>query len=111
MRDHGLSFLVLKLSGGLMTNPGRYLVLYPTGQASSLLNPVNPTQTVDNAYHELIENIMRIKPATSLMSLAVLPVNSEAAVSNGPLSYIIGGIIALLILGYLIYALLRPDKF
>jgi hypothetical protein len=28
-----------------MTNPGRYLVLYPTGQASPLPNPNNPTQT------------------------------------------------------------------
>jgi hypothetical protein len=27
-----------------MTNPGRYLVLYPTGQASPLPNPNNPTQ-------------------------------------------------------------------
>ena len=31
--------------GGIMTNPGRYLVLYPTGQASPLPNPNNPTQT------------------------------------------------------------------
>lgn len=31
--------------GGVMTNPGRYLVLYPTGQASPLPNPNNPTQT------------------------------------------------------------------
>lgn len=31
--------------GGVMTNPGRYLVLYPTGQASPLPNPSNPTQT------------------------------------------------------------------
>jgi hypothetical protein len=28
-----------------MTNPGRYLVLYPTGEASPLPNPQNPTQT------------------------------------------------------------------
>ena len=27
-----------------MNNPGRYLVLYPTGQASPLPNPNNPTQ-------------------------------------------------------------------
>jgi hypothetical protein len=32
--------------GGLMKNPGRYLVLLPTGQASSLPNPSNPTQTL-----------------------------------------------------------------
>ncbi len=33
------------LGGGYMTNPGRYLVLVPTGQASPLPNPNNPTQT------------------------------------------------------------------
>jgi hypothetical protein len=33
------------IGGGLMTNPGRYLVLYPTGQASPLPDPNNPTQT------------------------------------------------------------------
>jgi hypothetical protein len=33
------------IGGGLMTNPGRYLVLYPTGQASPLPNPNDPTQT------------------------------------------------------------------
>jgi len=35
----------------------------------------------------------------------------DAVVSNGFVSYLIGGIIALLILGYLIYTLLHPDKF
>lgn len=33
------------IGGGYMQNPGRYLVLYPTGQASPLPNPNNPTQT------------------------------------------------------------------
>ena len=33
------------IGGGVMDNPGRYLVLYPTGQASPLPNPNNPTQT------------------------------------------------------------------
>jgi len=33
------------MGGGWMKNPGRYLVLYPTGQASPLPNPYNPTQT------------------------------------------------------------------
>jgi len=37
--------LAWTLGGGLMTNPGRYLVLYPTGQASPLPDPNNPTQT------------------------------------------------------------------
>lgn len=31
--------------GGYMTNPGRYLVLLPTGQASALPDPANPTRT------------------------------------------------------------------
>lgn len=33
------------LGGGVMTNPGRYLVLYPTGQASPLPDPNDPTRT------------------------------------------------------------------
>ncbi len=33
------------IGGGVMTNPGRYLVLYPTGQASPLPNPLDPTKT------------------------------------------------------------------
>ncbi len=33
------------VGGGLMTNPGRYLVLYPTGQASPMPNPNFPGQT------------------------------------------------------------------
>src|SRR5581483_9693281 len=31
--------------GGYMQNPGRYLVLYPTGQASPLPNASNPTSS------------------------------------------------------------------
>lgn len=34
--------------GGWMKNPGRYLVLYPTGQASPLPNANNPSQTEGN---------------------------------------------------------------
>jgi len=43
--------------------------------------------------------------------LAISPVTPEISASNGPVSYIIGGIVALLILGYLIYTLLKPEKF
>jgi len=32
------------IGGGVMNNPGRYLVLAPTGDASPLPNPYNPTQ-------------------------------------------------------------------
>lgn len=46
---HRLWFMKNKLAwtfgGGVMTNPGRYLVLYPTGQASPLPNPNDPTKT------------------------------------------------------------------
>lgn len=38
--------LACTIGGGYMTNPGRYLVLLPTGQASALPNPSNPTQTI-----------------------------------------------------------------
>ncbi|MBL7719820.1 MAG: outer membrane beta-barrel protein, partial [Flavipsychrobacter sp.] len=33
------------IGGGIMTNPGRYLVLYPTGEASPLPDPDDPTRT------------------------------------------------------------------
>ena len=54
---------------------------------------------------------MKTKFAASFMPLAVIPVHPGEAVSNNHASYLIGGIIALLILGYLIYTLLHPDKF
>ena len=54
---------------------------------------------------------MKTKFASSFISLLVINPNSDATVSNGPISYLIGGIVALLILGYLIYTLLRPEKF
>lgn len=43
--------------------------------------------------------------------LALNSIPSDSGLSNGPLAYLIGGIVALLILGYLIYTLLHPDKF
>ena len=42
--DHGK--FAWCIGGGWMTNPGRYLVLAPTGQASPFPNPYNPTQGV-----------------------------------------------------------------
>jgi K+-transporting ATPase KdpF subunit len=54
---------------------------------------------------------MKTKIAASFLSIAIVPLHSDEAVSNGPLSYVIGGIIALLILGYLIYTLMHPEKF
>jgi len=54
---------------------------------------------------------MKTKNSFSLILLLIVPVHSEAAVSNSPVGYLIGGIIALFILGYLIYTLMRPEKF
>lgn len=56
-----------------------------------------------------IQNNMKTKVTNSFILLAA-PATSDAAVSNGPVSYLIGGLIALLIMGYLIYTLIRPDK-
>ncbi len=42
------------IGGGWMTNPGRYLVLAPTGDASPFPNPYNPTQTAGT--HPFTEN-------------------------------------------------------
>jgi K+-transporting ATPase KdpF subunit len=54
---------------------------------------------------------MKTKSRARFLSLLVVPVQANSAVSNGTLSYLIGGIVAFLILGYLIYTLLHPDKF
>lgn len=37
--------IALTFGGGYMNNPGRYLVLYPSGQASPLPNPTAPNST------------------------------------------------------------------
>ena len=42
------------VGGGWMKNPGRYLVLAPTGDASPFPNPYNPTQTLGT--HPFTEN-------------------------------------------------------
>jgi K+-transporting ATPase KdpF subunit len=54
---------------------------------------------------------MKTTVVKSFMLIGVVPTPSEAAASNGALSYLIGGIMALLIMGYLVYTLLRPEKF
>jgi K+-transporting ATPase KdpF subunit len=54
---------------------------------------------------------MKTNTLKSFMLLAAVPGPSGSAASNSPLSYLIGAIIALLIMGYLVYTLLRPDKF
>ena len=54
-------------------------------------------------------NAMKTKTEVSFILLAV-PAGQDMTVSNGPASYLIGGIIALLIMGYLVYTLVHPDK-
>jgi K+-transporting ATPase KdpF subunit len=56
-------------------------------------------------------NNMKINIPKSLMLLLVVPAPTSEAASNSSLSYFIGGIIAVLIMGYLVYTLLRPEKF
>jgi hypothetical protein len=46
--------LAWTIGGGWMTNPGRYLVLAPTGDASPFPNPYNPTQVAGT--HPFSEN-------------------------------------------------------
>ncbi|MBK7713503.1 MAG: K(+)-transporting ATPase subunit F [Bacteroidales bacterium] len=45
------------------------------------------------------------------MNVALLSATSVISEANLSAGYIVGGIIALLILGYLIYTLLHPEKF
>jgi K+-transporting ATPase KdpF subunit len=46
-----------------------------------------------------------------LIILSKISVQPDAALSDNTVSYLIGGVVALFILGYLIYTLLRPEKF
>ena len=54
---------------------------------------------------------MKTKVTTSCILLVASPAPAGTAVANGPVSYLIGGIIALMIMGYLVYTLVHPDKF
>ena len=54
--------------------------------------------------------LSNLRSGLSLMAVPLvvtIPVSAETAGT----SYIIGAIIAILILGYLLYSLLKPDKF
>jgi K+-transporting ATPase KdpF subunit len=61
--------------------------------------------------NNIIYNQMKNKVATSLTLLVAVPAPAGEIHANGTLSYLIGGIIALLIMGYLVYTLMHPDKF
>jgi K+-transporting ATPase KdpF subunit len=54
---------------------------------------------------------MKTKDVKSVMLLVIVSNPSASTAANSFLSYIIGGIVALLILGYLVYTLLHPERF
>ena len=45
------------------------------------------------------------------MNAIILLTKSQAFEANSSTGYIVGAVIALLILGYLLYSLLKPEKF
>jgi K+-transporting ATPase KdpF subunit len=45
------------------------------------------------------------------MKAAILVVITEASDMNTSTGYLAGAVIALLVLGYLLYSLIRPEKF
>jgi K+-transporting ATPase KdpF subunit len=47
----------------------------------------------------------------SIFLAVVVPENSKAAAANNTISYILGAIIAILIMAYLIYSLIKPENF
>ncbi len=59
------------------------------------------------------ETITTNIPASGNLAWMVLAANvpAKATVGNGNLSYLIGGFIAILLMGYLVFSLLHPDKF
>jgi K+-transporting ATPase KdpF subunit len=52
----------------------------------------------------------KIEGTKSLIILVVTPVSAISS-SNGNQSYLIGCVIAILIMAYLIYSLIKPEKF
>ncbi len=55
----------------------------------------------------------QMKTQILLLLIAPAPVTVQAGdpMPAGQTGYVLGGIIALLILGYLVYTLIRPEKF
>jgi len=45
------------------------------------------------------------------MNSAILAITTRAFEMNSPSGYAIGGLIAFIILGYLVYSLIKPEKF
>lgn len=45
------------------------------------------------------------------MNATILPITTKSAEIATPTGYVIGAVIALFILGYLFYSLVKPEKF
>ncbi len=54
---------------------------------------------------------MKTKIITSVILLVVIPETANSNASPNPVNYIIGGIVALFLLGYLFYSLSKPEEF
>jgi K+-transporting ATPase KdpF subunit len=63
--------------------------------------------------HPVIDSGLHPLPAGISLNAAIMHnlFNATENAFNGPHSYLVGGIIAFLIMGYLIYSLVRPEKF
>jgi len=46
-----------------------------------------------------------------MMNSTILVITSRAFEMNSPTGYAIGAVIAMIILGYLLYSLVKPEKF
>jgi K+-transporting ATPase KdpF subunit len=46
-----------------------------------------------------------------MMNSTIIAISTRAFEMNSPTGYAIGSVIALLILGYLVYSLIKPEKF
>lgn len=55
-------------------------------------------------------NLSIVKPGLHIV-LVPLVISTTGNTGNSNASYVIGGIIAILILAYLVFSLLKPDKF
>jgi K+-transporting ATPase KdpF subunit len=54
---------------------------------------------------------MKTKILASFFPLVAVPVQSGTEVESGSVSYLIGGFVSILLMGYLIFTLLHPEKF
>jgi len=54
---------------------------------------------------------MKTKIITSVIFLVVTPETTNDSALTNPVNYIIGGIVALFIVGYLFYSFRKPEEF